>query len=60
MDFNMVSSLLELNEDDLTEINQMVDDWEFNFGSIEVLYVHMLLLFILEKFSLRCLKEKSF
>lgn len=32
----MVSSLLELNEEDLTEINQMVNEWEFNLGSLEV------------------------
>lgn len=38
----MVSSLLELNEDDLSEINQMVDDWEFNFGSLEVNLVYKL------------------
>ena len=36
MDFHLASSLLDLDEEDLTEIHRMVDEWEFNFGSIEV------------------------
>jgi hypothetical protein len=30
------SSFLELDEEDLSEIHRMVDEWEFNFGALEV------------------------
>lgn len=36
MDLNFANTLLELDEEDLTEIHRMVDEWEFNFGSLEV------------------------
>lgn len=36
MDLNLASTLLDLDEEDLTEIHRMVDEWEFNFGSLEV------------------------
>ncbi len=39
MDLNLDrfdSSLLELDEEDLSEIHRMVDEWELNFGALEV------------------------
>lgn len=39
MDMNLErldSSMLELDEEDLSEIHRMVDEWEFNFGALEV------------------------
>ena len=40
MDLNLLdkfdSSFLELDEEDLSEIHRMVDEWELNFGALEV------------------------
>lgn len=41
MDITLVSSFLELDEEDLSEIHRMVDEWEFNFGSIEVRFLQL-------------------
>nr|WEU39129.1 NIES ABC protein [Daphnia magna] len=38
MDMNLErfdGSMLELDEEDLSEIHRMVDEWEFNFGALE-------------------------
>jgi len=40
MDLNLDrfdSSFLELDEEDLSEIHRMVDEWELNFGALEVM-----------------------
>jgi len=36
MDLNLADTLLELDSEDIADIYQMVSEWEFNFGSLEV------------------------
>jgi hypothetical protein len=66
MDLNLDrfdSSFLELDEEDLSEIHRMVDEWELNFGALEVSFSSQLIITFISKqsnhFYCRALMERN-